>query len=86
MLNGAFPMGTNPVVRVLFAYKRYEMNGKHMRKDQTVEWDAAQRRHAAAVETRRNLQGLPQFQIEEDLPQRLRQLLTQLEQHERRAR
>lgn len=61
------------------------MSGKPMRKDQTVERDAVQRRHAAAVETRRNLQGLPQFKIEEDLPQRLRQLLMQLEQREGRA-
>ena len=62
------------------------MNGKHMRRNELAERDAARRRHAAAVETRRNLQDLPQFQAVEDLPRRLRDLLRQLEQYESRTR
>jgi len=62
------------------------MNGKHMRNDQAVEQEAVRCRRVAAVEARRNLQGMPQFQIEEDLPRRLRNLLEQLEQYESQAR
>ena len=62
------------------------MNRKQMRTDETEERIAAQRRHAAAVETRRSLQGLPQFQTEEDLPRRLRSLLEQLDLCEAQAR
>jgi len=62
------------------------MNGRPMRKDQAIERDAAQRRHAAAMEARRTLQDLPQFQIEDDLPQRLRQLLALLDEREPQAR
>ncbi|HWK13958.1 MAG TPA: hypothetical protein VNS02_06145 [Rhizobiaceae bacterium] len=57
-----------------------------MRNDQAVEQEAVRCRRVAAVEARRNLQGMPQFQIEEDLPRRLRNLLEQLEQYESQAR
>ena len=58
------------------------MSGKHAYSWKARDREAAMQRHAAAVETRRYMQGFPQFQPELNLTDQLRDLLGRLEQAE----